>query len=210
MHQRQPEGPQPRSHDSTATWQTAWSSSTSLNIAGLASWIIWLRQNLDDNMRLRSSLGLLIVLYQRFGASADDPLAQPFSDLTLSVDTIYAHDVHDAAQNPLLMGSMSAKDTLDSPRHRQEKAHLMKRMVRKHGKWTPSHPRYRLLDALYGYSRYRDQSMVGLDRWRDLYKNIGKKQKKVSSQRRYRCMADRTRPWRRWWHTQRNLTTLKS
>jgi hypothetical protein len=132
-------------------------------------------------MRLRSSFGLLIALYQTFEASADAPLASPSSDLTSTIDTIYAHDVHDAAQNPLQMGSMSPKDMFHSSRHRQEKAHLLKRMARKHGKWNPSHPRYRLLDALYGYSRYRDQNMAELDRWRGLYKAVGKKQRKVNT-----------------------------
>ncbi|KAF1925979.1 N2227-domain-containing protein [Didymella exigua CBS 183.55] len=54
-------------------------------------------------------------------------------------------------------------------RHRREKAHLMKRMSRKHGTWNTAHPRYRLLEALYGFAKYRERNMAELDRWRARY-----------------------------------------
>jgi hypothetical protein len=84
------------------------------------------------------------------------------------------------AQDPLSMGAMPSNGARHSPRHRQEKAHLLKRMARKSGKWGTSHPRYRLLEALWGYSRYKKRNMAELDRWRNLYKRVGKKQKQVS------------------------------
>jgi hypothetical protein len=63
---------------------------------------------------------------------------------------------------------------------------LMKRMDRKHGKWGTIHPRHRLLEALFGFTKYRETSMAELQRcmaelqrWRDQYKNVGKKQRKV-------------------------------
>ena len=84
------------------------------------------------------------------------------------------------AQAPLLMAAMPSTAPQDSPRHRQEKAHLLKRINRKSGKWGTGHPRYRLLEALWGYSRYRERNMEELHRWRTLYKSVGKKQKKVS------------------------------
>jgi carnosine N-methyltransferase len=83
------------------------------------------------------------------------------------------------AQDPLRMGTMPSSDGVDSPRHRQEKAHLLKRMNKKNGKWGTSHPRYRLLEALWAYTSYRERHMAELDRWRSLYKSTGKKQKKV-------------------------------
>lgn len=83
------------------------------------------------------------------------------------------------AQDPLAMGSMASNDLQDSPRHRQEKAHLIRRMDPKHGKWSSTHARYRLLEALFGFTKYRERNMAELDRWRKLYKNVGKKQKKV-------------------------------
>lgn len=55
----------------------------------------------------------------------------------------------------------------------------MKRMDRKHGKWGPTHPRYRLLEALFGFSKYRERNLAELNRWRSLYKNVSKKQKQV-------------------------------
>ncbi|KAF2624475.1 N2227-domain-containing protein [Macroventuria anomochaeta] len=67
----------------------------------------------------------------------------------------------------------------ESPRHRQEKAHLLKRMDRKTGKWGTIHPRYRLLEALYGFTKYRERNMAELDRWRSMYGNVVKAQKKT-------------------------------
>jgi hypothetical protein len=84
------------------------------------------------------------------------------------------------AQDPIHMDVMPPSGGQSSPRHRQEKVHLLKRMDRKSGKWGTSHPRYRLLEALWGYSRYRGRNMADLDKWRTLYKSVGKKQKKVS------------------------------
>ena len=83
------------------------------------------------------------------------------------------------AQDALRMGAMLPSSALRSPRHRQEKAHLMKRMDRKSGKWTTNHPRYRLLEALWAYTRYRERQMAELDRWRSLYKSVSKKQMKA-------------------------------
>lgn len=85
----------------------------------------------------------------------------------------------DVAQDPLLTGSMPFASPYDTSRHRQEKAHLLKRMAKKSGKWTTTHPRYRLLEALFAYSKYRERNMAELDRWRTLYQSVSKKQKKV-------------------------------
>ncbi|KAH6629125.1 N2227-like protein-domain-containing protein [Boeremia exigua] len=93
-----------------------------------------------------------------------------------SVDSVYIGNKDDAAQDPLKIGSMGASE---SPRHRHEKVHLMKRMNRKTGKWNTVHPRYRLLEALYGFTKYRERNMAELDRWRSMYGNVGKSQKKV-------------------------------
>lgn len=84
-----------------------------------------------------------------------------------------------AAQDPMNVGAMLPSPAHSTARQRQEKAHLLKRMNRKSGKWGPSHPRYRLLEALFGFSKYRERNMADLDRWRSLYKNVGKKQKQT-------------------------------
>jgi hypothetical protein len=102
-------------------------------------------------------------------------------DNTQSAHTLYIQDEDRAVQNPLQMGAMLPQEATSSPRHRQEMAHLMKRMDRKHGSWGTNHPRHRLLDALFGFSKYRERSMAELDRWRDLYTNVGKKQKRVGA-----------------------------
>ncbi|KAF1850096.1 N2227-domain-containing protein [Cucurbitaria berberidis CBS 394.84] len=95
------------------------------------------------------------------------------------------------AQGPLSIGSMPPSEAFDSARHRQEKAHLMKRMDRKNGKWGTSHPRYRLLEALFGFNNYTERNMVELGRWRSLYNNVGKKQKRILERRvEYRKKLD--------------------
>jgi hypothetical protein len=98
-----------------------------------------------------------------------------------NADQIFIDEVGLPAQDPMQMGSMPP---MESPRQRQEKAHLMKRMDRKSGKWTSTHPRYRLLDALYSFSRYRERNLAELKRWRDMYSNVRSKQRQVSNRTR--------------------------
>ncbi len=83
------------------------------------------------------------------------------------------------AQDPLMMGAMPPSDVGDTSRHRREKLQLLKRMDKKSGRWGTSHPRYRLLEALWAYTKYRESHKAELDRWRSLYKSVGKQQKKV-------------------------------
>ncbi|KAK1477651.1 hypothetical protein CCUS01_16604 [Colletotrichum cuscutae] len=66
-----------------------------------------------------------------------------------------------------------------SPRHEQEKKNLLKRLSKSHGKWDTNHPRHRLLEALFGFSRYKARQMAELDRWKGLYKHVSKAQKAV-------------------------------
>ena len=61
----------------------------------------------------------------------------------------------------------------------KEKASLHHRLQRSVRKWDSSHPRHRLLSALYGYSRYREKNLENVNRWRDFFKRIPKKQRSV-------------------------------
>ncbi|KAF5525855.1 Carnosine N-methyltransferase [Colletotrichum aenigma] len=58
------------------------------------------------------------------------------------------------------------------PRHEQEKKNLMKRLSKSHGKWDTNHPRHRLMEALFGFSRYKARQMAELNRWKDLYTHV--------------------------------------
>jgi hypothetical protein len=98
-----------------------------------------------------------------------------------NVDQVFIDEAGLPAQDPMQMGSMTLTE---SPRQRQEKAHLMKRMDRKSGKWTSTHPRYRLLETLYSFSRYRERNLAELKRWRDMYSNVKSKQRQVSNRTR--------------------------
>lgn len=60
-----------------------------------------------------------------------------------------------------------------------EKTSLQRRLQRNAGKWDSSHPRHRLLSALYGYSRHREKNQESVNRWREFYKRIPKTQRKV-------------------------------
>ncbi|KAJ6439830.1 hypothetical protein O9K51_07721 [Purpureocillium lavendulum] len=64
-----------------------------------------------------------------------------------------------------------------SQRHHDEKARLLESLSRKNGKWTPSHPRHRLLDALHGFLKYKDGQGAEVKRLRDLYSRVSKSQK---------------------------------
>lgn len=111
---------------------------------------------------------------------AADPDTTIGIDAIPTIEPVLAQEGLANAQDPMKFGVMHEVNTMSFVRHRQEKAHLLKRTDRKHGKWTSSHPRYRLLEALYGYSKYRDTNMAELNRIRGLYKNVSKSQKKVS------------------------------
>jgi hypothetical protein len=113
------------------------------------------------------------------GKESVPPLQSSDRSTGIEEVVVVIEDAH-IARNLLQVGAMLSGRGKDSPRHRQEKAHLMKRMDRKSGKWGKIHPRYRLLEALWGYSRYRERNMAELERWRTLYKSVSKKQKKVS------------------------------
>lgn len=135
---------------------------------------------------MRSSLLLVLAGVASASLGAVDASSQASQVLQLNdipipeMDEIAAA-LEDAqvAQDTMSMGAMLPSSWVPSPRHRQEKAHLMKRMDRKSGKWTTNHPRYRLLEALWAYTRYRERQMAELDRWRSLYKSVSKKQMKA-------------------------------
>ncbi|KAF2261478.1 N2227-domain-containing protein [Lojkania enalia] len=64
-------------------------------------------------------------------------------------------------------------------RQQDEKKNLLKRLDRWRGLWDSSHPRYRLLTALYGYRKHCDANIKEGNRWRDLYKHVPDRQKEL-------------------------------
>lgn len=130
-------------------------------------------------MKLLTTLSFIASICA-IGTAAGNTQTTPASESEPLAETSYVQDAIDAAQDPLQMGAMPFVGGQNSARHHQEKGQLWKRMDRKYGKWGTSHPRYRLLEALFGFTKYRELNMAELDRWRGLYENIGKKQKRVS------------------------------
>jgi hypothetical protein len=156
--------------------------------------------NLPPPVRMKSLIasGLVLVAGLNSLAVATESSSTAVSTGTPNIattleDVVYNNNADDAV-NPLQMGSMA---TFDSPRHRQEKAHLMKRMSRKHGTWNTVHPRYRLLEALYGFSKYRERNLAELNRWRSMYSNVSKAQKKVCFTTRSKTYIHDGRRWRK-------------
>jgi len=123
--------------------------------------------------------GLSSVALSNAGTPSGESQAHATSNIPSADEVHIAMDDAQAAQDPLMMGAMPPSDNGASPRHRREKLQLLKRMDKKSGRWGTSHPRYRLLEALWAYTRYRERHMAELDRWRGLYKSVSKKQKKV-------------------------------
>ena len=62
-------------------------------------------------------------------------------------------------------------------RHLEEVERLLQRMSRKHGRWNEHHPRYRLLEALRGFSSYAQLQQAELDRLEKLYGHASKQQR---------------------------------
>jgi carnosine N-methyltransferase len=73
--------------------------------------------------------------------------------------------------------SLSAKT--DTERHLQEKRMLRQRLDKKQGVWNEHHPRYRLLEALRGFSAYAETQQTELNRLKGLYNHVSKAQKKA-------------------------------
>lgn len=63
--------------------------------------------------------------------------------------------------------------------HNEEHTRLLQKLERSSGKWDTTHPRHRLLTALHGYTRYKDKNLAEVDRLRNLYKNVPKRQRTV-------------------------------
>ncbi len=68
---------------------------------------------------------------------------------------------------------------MDTERHVQEKKRLLQRMSRKHGSWNEHHPRYRLLEALRGFSSYAQRQQQELTRLQNLLGHVSHKQRRI-------------------------------
>ncbi|KAL4935388.1 hypothetical protein BDV06DRAFT_217469 [Aspergillus oleicola] len=73
----------------------------------------------------------------------------------------------------------NVKITPTKPRQEAETINLQNRLSRNTGKWNASHPRHRLLMALYGFTRYKVLNLAEVKKWRDLYKHLPKSQKSI-------------------------------
>ncbi|KAJ4156115.1 hypothetical protein LMH87_001328 [Akanthomyces muscarius] len=84
------------------------------------------------------------------------------------------HDSEDAID--LLESFKRAQEPIKGSRHEAEKERLLQTMQRDHS-WSSTHPRHRLLDALFGFQSYYERQQAELERFRGLYKHVSKKHK---------------------------------
>ncbi|XWW96222.1 hypothetical protein V2A60_004195 [Cordyceps javanica] len=84
------------------------------------------------------------------------------------------YDSEDAID--LLESFRRAQEIVKGSPHEAEKERLLKSLQRDHT-WSSSHPRHRLLDALFGFQNYYERQQVELERFRGLYKHLSKKHK---------------------------------
>ncbi|KAJ6076774.1 hypothetical protein N7499_008755 [Penicillium canescens] len=73
-----------------------------------------------------------------------------------------------------------AHDTVPvPPQNEEEHSRLLRSLQRSSGKWDSSHPRYRLLTALHGFTQHENSTQSELNRWRYLYKKAPKHQRRL-------------------------------
>jgi hypothetical protein len=63
--------------------------------------------------------------------------------------------------------------------YEEERQRLLQRIGRSSGRWDSNHPRWRLLEALHGFDRYRDVAGAESDCFEGLFQHVPAKHKKV-------------------------------
>lgn len=94
------------------------------------------------------------------------------------LEPVELHEVPVATLDPEPPRVVSSPKT---PRHVHEKTNLLDRLRRDKGSWSSNHPRHRLLDALYGFTKYQQRHKEELERLKGLYSKVTKQQHKVWS-----------------------------
>lgn len=88
-----------------------------------------------------------------------------------------AQNICQPQTNPLIAEHSTCPP--DEIRSIEEKQRLLARLSRSKGTWEARHPRYRLLEALRGFLKHHELVSKDVDRWRNLYRNVPKQQRKV-------------------------------
>lgn len=94
------------------------------------------------------------------------------------------HAQHNAFEVHQVLLTVAENVSLGRPeteQHLRAREGLLQRMSRKHGTYNEQHPRYRLFEALRGYSAYAQTHQAELNRLKGLYRHVSKKQKAVSA-----------------------------
>lgn len=88
------------------------------------------------------------------------------------------HQVFEIRQTLVLVSADNATVLgLDTRRQLAEKERLLQTISRRNGRWNEHHPRYRLLEALRGFSAYAQPQLAEVDRLKRLYSHVPKKHK---------------------------------
>jgi hypothetical protein len=116
----------------------------------------------------------------------------------------------DADQQPLAASHFDSHFGSCGSELEAEHTRLLRRAERSAGKWNDRHPRWRLLEALDGFDRYRQIVGEEINRFEALYSHVSPEQKQVRLEAQVvnncRCMITLHRSWSEQLDTARPLT----
>jgi hypothetical protein len=96
----------------------------------------------------------------------------------------------DAYQQPLVASHFESHLDDCGSEIEAEHARLLQRLERSVGRWNDKHPRWRLLEALDGFDRYRHIVGEEIGRFEALYSHVPHEQKQVRFQMRRSQVAE--------------------
>ncbi|KAM3446915.1 hypothetical protein MY3296_009221 [Beauveria thailandica] len=120
---------------------------------------------------------LLGILGSFYSGDAMAKVKSTVASTEIFADQIPSQTMHDSEDAiDMLESFRRAQEPIKGSRHESEKERLLQ-SLRRDRNWSSTHPRHRLLDALFGFQSYYERQQVELERFRGLYKHLSKKHK---------------------------------
>ncbi|KAJ6785486.1 hypothetical protein PWT90_01196 [Aphanocladium album] len=120
---------------------------------------------------------LLAVFGTFYGSDAMGRVKSTVASAEIFAEQIPSQTTHDSEDAiDMLEAIKRAQQPVKGSRHEAEKERLLQLLRRDHN-WSSTHPRHRLLDALFGFQSYYERQQAELERFRGLYKHVSKKHK---------------------------------
>ncbi|KAK6508706.1 hypothetical protein TWF506_010784 [Arthrobotrys conoides] len=121
----------------------------------------------------------IILALESESAKSDSNSHEEESNKDYSLEATGSFDPIFKIQQTYLTVQVDELNSTNTPRAQDEKRRLLKELSRGHGKWGDQHPRKKLLDALFSYSRYFERNVPDVNRWRQLYNHVSSKHKRL-------------------------------